>query len=749
MQEKLNQIIDNLHWWQDKNQEIINHELFTEKITQTKYTEQVKEWLSDRPELLQGMNNFCTLNFNAMTTNYFSQNNLPEWYLGFVTPNQKKPLQNVAISYQGNKSYIESLNRYISFNNFATWYTPNLIKSSSRRKQENVVSMHCLYMDLDLIKASISIEEGIIDIYNRLINKGLPLFDCLIDTGHGIQIYWYFKHTDEIQKMIQLNTALAMEFQDLGVDLKVSQDTARYMRMPFTTNIKKEYAEPVVSALLYFNPELTVKNNFNNLKDSQTLYQEIADKIEVEDFKIKNVNHTLPKATVNIEVPKLPEKFSSDEEKQEYLLKVERSLPKNCVIATTNDEGKLFKKYYLKHPELFEEYNMVDEHSTRNRQSIADSFELSGYSLNSIFELLDIQKSLAEAYRKTGETYRNNLLMDRAILLTKLPDFRPVFIDFALFGDVETNKEKINQAIQDANLANYQRYLQLQEMIFEFNDYEFKEIALSSDEVANIFENRDLFSFAKYAQISRFKLMNNEGNNLPFYQEIIKKAEQKFKDNTEGATAIRDMLAVDNSDLNKLAQEKQDSQIEVQNDEEFDEQKQLENNQAPVEVPEAKMNETDVKSESKFNIDNFSDMFSPTEDEFVDEDEAELEADDDFSTSSTEVQGNNNLKISETGDEGTPQISKFSPEELKKYYIKILKNNNLVEDKTLKECLNENKEYLQQLLYIRSIIIEYNELPLLDKIANCRDEEEKQELLKLLKSRLTVKIIEERYKKHE
>lgn len=713
------ELLNNFEWWKHREETMVNH---LDDLQGIPYLDTINTVLENKPNLLSAFQRFCDFNFNK---NDELETNV-KWFLGMKTAQEK--ISNIVVDYQANRAFQDILNQYINFENHATWYTPNLIQNNKPRKQEYVSIMRSLYLDLDLNKSQIDIKQGIQRIFDVVLKNDIPFFDCLVYTGHGIQLYWYFKDSKNINDMMKLNFHLATLFDDLGVDYKVSQDSARYMRFPFTLNEKAEYDKPAISGLLYFNDRLQLK------ADSE--FKKQFEHLKFDDITIANNHHEMLKPKIDVPVPNLPDKFSSTEEKQMYLNGLNKRLPEFCTIATSQEEGDLFSKYYLKHyQDSLKGYNAIDETSTTAPNVIAEGLKVSKYSLNSLFEILDIQKEFAKAYREgTAKTYRNNLLTDRLIILSKLPTFRPTFIDFAILGS--GNQANIQEAIHNANENNYQKYQQLAQLIFDFNENELREVALPQSEVEAILAKRDLFYFAKFNQISRFKLMSNEGSDLPFYQEIIKKAQTKFEkgDCDDNVIDLISQMTNSNDCLQKVVEaqnqnvtDTKDTEIEIS----------MVEDETTTEQPFA-----EKEKQQSNEIDEFNDLFMSDGDCFIADDADEVVNDNQQPTIEEP-------QIQSTDDE-LPKINEIDLQELKNNCIEILKNDNFTPNNDkLTQCFQANKDYLQKLLYIRSLILEYQELPLLEKIYQAKDDSRRQELLRLLGAKLEVKVIEEGIKDEE
>lgn len=688
------QLLERYYEWQDTEDRLtsgIDNENYHSIIQDDNYFKQTQMWLKSHPELLMSLVNFLSLQFNQEKID-------GKFFFGGMTT---KGIRNESISFK-NKPLNETINELsetINFYNHAVWYTANVVKANGKRTQNDVEYFKNFYIDLDLVKSKLEIEDGISILVNTLKNKELPMFDTLIYTGHGLQALWHFQPTGNIELATKINIAIANLFLDSGSDIAVSKDCVRYLRFPYTFNIKKEYPKPSISAVLYTDV------NTENLKvSSETFFKKFTSKLDLNNsdsfVRRKKINFSFdPK----IKLPKLENKFNTQEEVEQYLANVKNKLPQGTSIPTGIDEAEANSLYYSNNLELFKDFNQGEEFNTTLPKEIAKGLLISGYSLNSLFEILNTQKKIAEEYRKGATTYRNNLLRDRIIVLIQTPDYRPVFVDRLLLNSGDRNK--IHQAIIEANAENIKRYQLLYQEINQFNQNQFKEIALPQEEIDDMFRNRDLIYFTRYRNISREGLLDSEGADLPYYRQIIIESEKKLR--------------------NKTSVSSNDSIIELNN--EIDKTQ----NETSAEVKEEKTNKNDKASQ-------FKNMIT---DDFDELSEKEIAFNDEF-TSEADINLSKNIDNEIVQNDSNIEESK---DNLINDMVYILKKDCILDeadDEKYHLILKQYQDYLILLMQCKNLIIDNDFLNEFQEILGIKDKHEFELKWKVLVDKIEIKTIE-------
>lgn len=688
------QLLERYYEWQDTEDRLtsgIDNENYHSIIQDDNYFKQTQMWLKSHSELLMSLVNFLSLQFNQEKID-------GKFFFGGMTT---KGIRNESISFK-NKPLNETINELsetINFYNHAVWYTANVVKANGKRTQNDVEYFKNFYIDLDLVKSKLEIEDGISILVNTLKNKELPMFDTLIYTGHGLQALWHFQPTKNIELATKINIAIANLFLDSGSDIAVSKDCVRYLRFPYTFNIKKEYSKPSISAVLYADV------NTENLKVSnETFFKEFTSKLDLNNLdsfvRRKKINFSFdPK----IKLPKLENKFNTQEEVEQYLTKVKAKLPQGTSIPTGVAEAEANSLYYSNNLELFKDFNQGEEFNTTLSKEIAKGLLISGYSLNSLFEILNTQKKIAEEYRKGATTYRNNLLRDRIIVLIQTPDYRPVFVDRLLLNSGDRNK--IHQAIIEANAENIKRYQLLYQEINQFNQNQFKEIALPQEEIDDMFRNRDLIYFTRYRNISREGLLDSEGADLPYYKQIIIESEKKLRN--EASISSSDSIIELNNEIDKTQ------------------------NETSTKVKEEKTKQNDKASQFKNMIADDFDELSENEIAFNDEFTSEANINLSKNTDNEIVQ--NDYNIGESKDNLINDM------------VYILKKDCILDetdDEKYHLILKQYQDYLILLMQCKNLIINNDFLNEFQKILEIKDEHEFELKWKVLVDKIEIKTIE-------
>jgi len=135
------------------------------------------------------------------------------------------------------------------------YYTPFSMLDDSTRNQDNAKSTRAFWLDIDVGKANKSksydsYAEAETAVSNFIRDSGLP--DPLwVDSGMGIHLYWVVDI--DISPGLWLPVAKALQAmahdQGLKIDTGVTTDSARLMRVPYTTNYPKDGSDPVQASI--------------------------------------------------------------------------------------------------------------------------------------------------------------------------------------------------------------------------------------------------------------------------------------------------------------------------------------------------------------------------------------------------------------------------------------------------------------------------------------------------------------------
>lgn len=128
------------------------------------------------------------------------------------------------------------LNRdsYISINSF---------RRAGARSNADAYQLNALYCDLDLkltaYDDTVTLAE---DLGKELATKNIPTYSMLVDSGHGLHVYWLLKATYANNAKVAglynaINRTLNQLLAKLGADSSAT-DMARYLRLPQSLNLK-------------------------------------------------------------------------------------------------------------------------------------------------------------------------------------------------------------------------------------------------------------------------------------------------------------------------------------------------------------------------------------------------------------------------------------------------------------------------------------------------------------------------------
>lgn len=111
-----------------------------------------------------------------------------------------------------------------------------------KRNQQQLIAKHTFYIDIDCGegKAYPTKAAALEALYLVLKAKRLPLPSLIVDSGHGIHVYWVISAPigkDEWEPVAKRIVSTCREYQ-LHIDPGVTIDSARIMRVPGTLNYK-------------------------------------------------------------------------------------------------------------------------------------------------------------------------------------------------------------------------------------------------------------------------------------------------------------------------------------------------------------------------------------------------------------------------------------------------------------------------------------------------------------------------------
>lgn len=114
-------------------------------------------------------------------------------------------------------------------------------KSRPSRKQNNVLAMRSLYIDMDVKEGGYISKHEAVGSLSAAVDAGsLPMPSIIVDSGNGIHAYWCFNENVGLDKW----TPVAHGFRDavllagLKIDPGITIDSARILRPPETSNWK-------------------------------------------------------------------------------------------------------------------------------------------------------------------------------------------------------------------------------------------------------------------------------------------------------------------------------------------------------------------------------------------------------------------------------------------------------------------------------------------------------------------------------
>lgn len=162
------------------------------------------------------------------------------------------------------------------------YFTPNSLKGY-QRTIDNVKVLNALYADFDAIKQGFTPEQAYFYITNELEECHMPKPTTVINTGHGIHVYWFIEAVhvnspvvvllwDKIEKTIIKNIN---SVSDIKADSKATS-VVQLMRLPGSYNCKVnserlpvtilEHNPDYIYSLKYFQDELLPKRNAQTQK---------------------------------------------------------------------------------------------------------------------------------------------------------------------------------------------------------------------------------------------------------------------------------------------------------------------------------------------------------------------------------------------------------------------------------------------------------------------------------------------------
>ena len=120
-----------------------------------------------------------------------------------------------------------------------SWYININTMYRNYRAVSDIRQLRALYIDLDLQDTGYTKIQAIYELYELAIDKKIPMYSMIVDSGRGLHIYW---RIDDAPKQAlgtwqELEHYLYYNLKHLGADVKAT-DGARILRLPKTVNVK-------------------------------------------------------------------------------------------------------------------------------------------------------------------------------------------------------------------------------------------------------------------------------------------------------------------------------------------------------------------------------------------------------------------------------------------------------------------------------------------------------------------------------
>ena len=136
------------------------------------------------------------------------------------------------------------------------------------RAVSDIRQLRALYIDLDLLGTGYTKIQAIYELYELAIDKKIPMYSMIVDSGRGLHIYWRIEDApfQALGTWQELEHYLYYNLKHLGADLKAT-DGARVLRLPKTINPKCNE----LTKVLFVNEEL--KYSMRDLREEYLNYK--------------------------------------------------------------------------------------------------------------------------------------------------------------------------------------------------------------------------------------------------------------------------------------------------------------------------------------------------------------------------------------------------------------------------------------------------------------------------------------------
>jgi hypothetical protein len=125
------------------------------------------------------------------------------------------------------------------------FFALSTFEKSGKRTADNARHIRSLFIDMD---GYASKKQAAIALHAFLAETGLDLLGTpwIVGSGGGLHCYWPFEETTDVEswKPVAENFKRLCKQQKLSIDMTVTADAARVLRIPDTMNFKEKYPEP-------------------------------------------------------------------------------------------------------------------------------------------------------------------------------------------------------------------------------------------------------------------------------------------------------------------------------------------------------------------------------------------------------------------------------------------------------------------------------------------------------------------------
>lgn len=271
------------------------------------------------------------------------------------------------------------------------YFSVNSFRWGNSRKSERVFELTNFYVDLDLEKIGIPVRFGLHMLTAMLDEKNLPQPSLIINSGHGLHVYWRIEPVMVNAPKIwrthgHIQVELCERLAELGAD-QACTDVSRILRIPGTFNVKKGHARKRVE-VVHFEPK--------NIYDMEMFQKELLPELEKKQAKPKRL------APKEITTPKkaMPRIATA------YMLQKDRISDLMTLAELRSGQRDGFRELMLW---------MCTKFHKQSNGAIPQS-EI--YRLNSLFREPLSDREVEKVYRNTNDMNMTNAYMVRVLDIT-------------------------------------------------------------------------------------------------------------------------------------------------------------------------------------------------------------------------------------------------------------------------------------------------------------------------------------------